>query len=559
MTSPTQSEIIAPSGGLMYVPSAGAEWWRTAVVYQVYPRSFADSNGDGNGDLPGITSRLSYLRDLGVDAIWISPFYPSPQADGGYDVADYRDVDPMYGTLADADDLIATAHDLGLRVIIDIVPNHTSDEHPWFQAALVAGPGSPERDRYCFVDHHGLPNNWPSEFGGPAWTQVEDGQWYLHLFDRKQPDLNWENPEVREMFADTLRFWLDRGVDGFRIDVAHHLIKAPGYPDHKVDWDAYNRGVLPTNAMPFADQDRVHEIYREWRTILDSYPGDRAMVAEAWVTPHDRLAMYIREDEFQQAFNFDFMRATWDVDSLRTQILATLRNADSVGAVATWVISNHDVIRPATRLVRVDQTMAPWILEATEPEPDLELGLRRARAAATLMLALPGSSYVYQGEELGLREVIELPAEARTDPDFIRGGGHRLGRDGCRVPVPWEKGSAAFGFNNTGASWLPQPIDFGDYAVDQQLGRDDSTLELYRMLLSIRRQYELGSATFEFVDLGADLLAFDLINDHGRTRVMLNLGTVPRPIASEAQVLIASVEGVSDTLPPDSAAWLALS
>ncbi|MET8698061.1 glycoside hydrolase family 13 protein [Kitasatospora sp. NPDC004723] len=533
-----------------------AEWWRTAVIYQVYPRSFADSDGDGNGDLGGIKNRLAYLHDLGVDAIWISPFYPSPQADGGYDVADYRDVDPMYGTLADADDLIATAHALGIRVIIDIVPNHTSDEHPWFQAALAAGPGSPERDRYWFVDSPGVPNNWPSEFGGPAWTQVADGEWYLHLFDRKQPDLNWENPEVREMFAGTLRFWLDRGVDGFRIDVAHHLVKAPGLLDFDADWDAYNRGALPTNAVPFADQDGVHDIYQQWRAILDSYPGERAMVAEAWVTPHDRLALYVRADEFQQAFNFDYMRATWDADALRAQIRTTLRNADSVGAPATWVLSNHDVIRHATRLVRADPTMAPWILKATEPRPDTGLGLRRARAATALMLALPGSSYLYQGEELGLREVIELPAEARTDPDFLRGGGHRLGRDGCRVPIPWKKDAPAFGFNDTGASWLPQPADFGDYAVDRQRGRDGSTLELYRSLLAVRRQRQLGNGSLALVDLRADVVALDVTNDRGTTRIVLNLGSEPWPIPASARVLVASADGVTDLLPADCAVWL---
>ncbi|MFF9352092.1 alpha-amylase family glycosyl hydrolase [Streptomyces sp. NPDC014734] len=555
--SPRKHHAI-PDSAVEHVHDAfgTAEWWRTAVIYQVYPRSFADSDGDGNGDLGGIKHRLAYLRDLGVDAIWISPFYPSPQADGGYDVADYRDVDPMYGTLADADDLIATAHALGIRVIIDIVPNHTSDEHPWFQAALAAGPGSPERARYWFVDSPGVPNNWPSEFGGPAWTQVADGQWYLHLFDRKQPDLNWENPEVREMFSGTLRFWLDRGIDGFRIDVAHHLVKAPGLSDFDADWDAYNRGALPTNAVPFADQDGVHDIYREWRAILDSYPGERAMVAEAWVTPHDRLALYVRPDEFQQAFNFDYMRATWDAEALRAQIKATLRNADSVGAPATWVLSNHDVIRHATRLVRADPTMAPWILEVTEPRPDTGLGLRRARAATTLMLALPGSSYLYQGEELGLREVIELPADARTDPDFLRGGGHRLGRDGCRVPIPWKKDAPAFGFNDTGASWLPQPADFSDYAVDRQRGRNGSTLELYRSLLAVRRKRQLGNGALALVDLGPDLVALDVTNDRGATRIVLNLGSAPWPIPASARVLVASTDGVTDFLPTDCAVWL---
>jgi alpha-glucosidase len=535
-----------------------AEWWRSAVVYQVYPRSFADSNGDGIGDLPGITAKLPYLRDLGIDAVWLSPFYPSPQADGGYDVADYRDVHPMFGTLADAERLIGTAHDLGLRVFIDIVPNHTSDEHPWFQQALAAGPGSPERARYWFVDSDGgHPNNWPSEFGGPAWTQVPDGQWYLHLFDRKQPDLNWENPEVRQMFLDTLRFWLDRGVDGFRIDVAHHLIKAEGLPAFEGDWDDYVAGLLPTNTAPFADQDRVHEIYRDWRALLDSYPGERAMVAEAWVTPHERLAAYVRPDEFQQAFSFDFLRAAWDAADLRAQIAATLDANDAVGAPATWVLSNHDVIRHATRLVRANPATAPWVLEADEPTPDYATGLRRARAATTLMLALPGSAYLYQGEELGLPEVIDLPAHVRQDPAFVRADGQLLGRDGCRVPLPWEKHEVAFGFSPADKSWLPQPEAFGALAVDQQTAQSDSTLELYRTLLRVRRERELGSGALSLVDLGDDIVAVDVATSIGTTRVVVNLGDADWPIPADARVLVASCPDVSDRLPTDHAVWMA--
>lgn len=325
------------------------EWWRTAVVYQIYPRSFADANGDGVGDLAGITARLSYVRDLGGDAVWVSPFYPSPQVDGGYDVSDYCDVDPRFGTLTDADTLIRTAHALGLRIFFDLVPNHTSDEHPWFRAALQAGPASRERSRYWFVDSEGLPNNWQSDFGGPTWTQAPDGQWYLHLFDSKQPDLNWENPEVRHLFTEVLRFWLDRGVDGFRVDVAHGLIKAEGLPDFDGDWDAFFAGRLPTHAVPCWDQDRLHDIYREWRAVLDSYPGQRAMVAEACVKPPERAALYVRGDEFQTGFNFDLLESPWNAKALRDCIVASFRANDLVGAPTTWVLSNHDSIRHATR------------------------------------------------------------------------------------------------------------------------------------------------------------------------------------------------------------------
>jgi alpha-glucosidase len=353
------------------------EWWRTAVIYQIYPRSFASANADGIGDLPGITSRLPYLRDLGVDALWISPFYPSPQADAGYDVADYMDVDPLFGTLSDADQLIATAHDLGLRVFFDVVPNHTSDEHAWFQAALAAGPGSPERARYWFLDSaDGPPNNWPSEFGGSAWTQVPDGQWYLRMFDRKQPDLNWSNPEVRAMFLDVLRFWLDRGVDGFRVDVAHALVKADGVPDFTGDLQAIFDGRVPAYTAPFYDQDGVHDIYRDWRKLLNTYPGERAMVAEAWVNPQKRLARYVRPDEFHQAFNFAFLQTPWNAADLRTCIVDSLRHNDAVGAPATWVLSNHDVIRPVSRFGYTYDHISPW-LAAGEPDPDLTIGTRR--------------------------------------------------------------------------------------------------------------------------------------------------------------------------------------
>lgn len=537
---------------------ATSEWWRTAVIYQIYPRSFADGNGDGFGDLPGIIERLAHLRDLGVDAVWVSPFYPSPQADAGYDVADYHDVDPLFGSLVDADRLIARAHDLGLRVFFDLVPNHTSDEHPWFQQALAARPGSPERARYWFVDSDEVPNNWPSDFGGSAWTQLPDGQWYLHMFDTKQPDLNWGNREVQEMFLDVLRFWLDRGVDGFRVDVAHALVKADGLPDFPGDFDDLVSGRIPTNVAPFYDQEGVHPIYREWRAVLDSYPGDRAMVAEAWVSPLERLARYVRPDEFHQAFNFPFLLTAWDPAALRRSIVESLQSNDAVGAPATWVLSNHDVVRHATRLGYPAEIAGnPW-LKAGQAAPDADLGSQRARAATMLMLALPGSAYLYQGEELGLPEVLDLPDEARQDPTYRRTAGEVLSRDGCRVPIPWSEGEPNYGFGAGAQSWLPQPSRFGELAVDQQTGRPGSSLELYRSLLRIRRDRDLGAGSLDLLDLGEDIVAADITTAAGTTRLVVNLGDQGWPIPIHAQVLAASTVEVIDHLPTDHAVWLAL-
>ena len=531
------------------------EWWRHSVIYQIYPRSFADANGDGLGDLPGITSRLRYLHDLGVDAVWLSPFYPSPQADGGYDVANYCDVDPRFGTLADMDTLISAAHELGVRVMIDIVPNHSSDEHPWFQQALAAGPGSPERGRYLFrrgVDG-GPPNNWQSPFGGSAWTQVPDGEWYLHLFDVKQPDFNWDDADVRAMFLDVLRFWLDRGVDGFRVDVAHGLAKDPALPDWTDPGHAPEQNQDPA---PMWDQDRVVEIFRAWRQVLDTYPGDRAMVAEAWVTPMHRLARYIRADVFQQAFNFAFLQAPWTATALRSVIAESLRASDAVGAPTTWVLSNHDVVRHASRL-GLPRAPSPRGLRPDDPQPDLELGLRRARAATTLMLGLPGSSYLYQGEELGLPEVIDLPPAARQDPTFFGSNGKYLGRDGCRVPLPWQKHAPSYGFGPSAQSWLPQPAVFGDLAADQQTGRPESTLELYRRILAVRAERGMGNGSLTEVDLGPDLIAYEITSARATTRVVVNLGEQEWPIPAQSHVLVSSEPGIDDKLGPDQAVWLA--
>ncbi|GHH84639.1 glycoside hydrolase family 13 protein [Streptomyces capitiformicae] len=548
------------------------DWWRDAVIYQVYPRSFADSNGDGMGDLEGVRSRLPYLRDLGVDAVWLSPFYASPQADAGYDVADYRAVDPMFGNLLDADALIRDAHELGLRIIVDLVPNHSSDQHEWFRRAVAEGPGSPLRDRYHFrpgkgVDGELPPNDWESIFGGPAWTQVEDGEWYLHLFAPEQPDFNWEHPAVGDEFRSILRFWLDMGVDGFRIDVAHGLVKADGLPD----LGAHDQlKLLGNDVMPFFDQDGVHEIYREWREVLDEYAnkkgpegpsaegrwwetGGRIFVAEAWTPTVERTANYVRPDELHQAFNFQYLSTEWDAAELRVVIDRTLDAMRPVNAPATWVLSNHDVTRHATRFAN-----EPGLGTQIRLAGDRELGLRRARAASLLMLALPGSAYVYQGEELGLPDVVDLPDEVRQDPAFFRGAGQDGFRDGCRVPIPWTRSGSSYGFGE-GGSWLPQPPEWADLSVEAQTGEPDSTLELYRTALAVRReQPNLGAGdSVEWLKAPEGVLAFR----RGDFVCVANTTGEAVRIPAYGDVLIASgeVTVVDDEakLPGDTTVWWA--
>jgi alpha-glucosidase len=505
------------------------DWWRDAVIYQVYPRSFADSDGDGMGDLEGVRSRLPYLHDLGVDAVWLSPFYASPQADAGYDVADYREVDPMFGNLLDADALIRDARDLGLKIIVDLVPNHSSDQHEWFRRAVAEGPGSPLRDRYHFRPGKGKngelpPNDWESIFGGPAWTRITEpdgtpGEWYLHLFAPEQPDFNWEHPAVGDEFRSILRFWLDMGVDGFRIDVAHGLVKAAGLPDLGTHEQLK---LLGNDVMPFFDQDGVHEIYRQWRLILDEYSGNRKgpegpssegrgretggriFVAEAWTPTVERTANYVRPDELHQAFNFQYLSTDWDAKELRTVIDRTLEAMRPVGAPATWVLSNHDVTRHSTRFAN-----PPGLGTQIRTAGDRELGLRRARAATLLMLALPGSAYVYQGEELGLPDVVDLPDEVRQDPAYFRGAGQDGFRDGCRVPIPWTREGTSYGFGD-GGSWLPQPAGWGELSVQAQDGVAGSTLELYRSALRLRRsEPDLGAGeAVEWLKAPEGVLAF---------------------------------------------------
>ncbi|GAA2792343.1 glycoside hydrolase family 13 protein [Nonomuraea dietziae] len=491
--------------------SAATRWWRDAVIYQVYVRSFADGNGDGVGDLIGARDRLGYLADLGVDAIWLTPFYTSPMADFGYDVADYRDVDPLFGTLGDAKALIDEAHGLGIRVIVDIVPNHTSSAHPWFQEAL----RGVNRDRYIFRDQ---PNDWESIFGGSAWTQVEDGQWYLHLFDSSQPDLNWDHPEVRAEFESVLRFWLDLGVDGFRVDVAHGMVKPEGLPDIG---HADQVRMIGSDVVPYFDNDAVHEIHRSWRKILDSYPGERIGVAEAWAPTPERLARYVRPDELHQAFNFHYLGTRWEAGPLRHVITESLETAASVGAPSTWVLSNHDVKRHVTRFGSVE----------------------RARAAALLMLALPGSAYVYNGEELGLPEVLDLPEEFCLDPQRLRDPDS--GRDGCRVPMPWTS-AEGYGWSSP---WLPMPAGWGPLSVEAQTGEAGSMLSLYREALRLRRTV---SGELRWSDSPEGTLVFSR-DDGFVCTVNLTGSEIAFPAPGEPVLSSGPVE--PGTLAPDSATW----
>jgi len=561
MTSAETAERTAALFTSAEPTPAGSEWWRTAVIYQIYPRSFADASGDGIGDLPGITSHLDDLQDLGIDAIWLSPFQRSPQKDAGYDVSDYCDVDPLFGTLGDFDDMLAAAHARGIRVIVDLVPNHSSDQHEWFQEALAAAPGSAERARYMFRDGRGKdgelpPNNWESVFGGPAWTRVVEadgtpGQWYLHLFDSSQPDFDWSNEVVREEFRRVLRFWLDRGVDGFRVDVAHGLMKAEGLPDYIPNPDAGSMGGEEEN-VPYWGQDTVHEVYRDWRRILEEYPGDRALAAEAWLPTAERTAEWVRPDEMHQAFNFPYLQTEWDAADLRAVIDLSLRAFPGVGAPSTWVLSNHDVVRHASRLALTAENPQGHGIGPDSPgQPVPEVGLARARAATTLMLALPGSAYLYQGEELGLPEVIDIPGEARQDPTWFRTDGERYGRDGCRVPLPWSAEGPAYGFNDTGASWLPQPAEWAGLARETQAGVPGSTLELYRTLLAERRARDLGAGSLEWLEgYGVDAVAFR----NGNVTVVANTGSAP--VALPSGIVIAASGPVTDVIPADTAVWV---
>jgi len=551
-------------------PRTERPWWRDAVTYQIYPRSFADANGDGIGDVEGIRSRLPYLKQLGIDAIWISPWYPSPQHDHGYDVADYMDIEPAYGTLAQAEQLIKETHEHGIKFIVDIVPNHTSSEHKWFQAALKAAPGSQERERFIFRDGKGEngelpPNNWEAVFGGPAWERITEadgtpGQWYLHLFAIEQPDLNWENQEVKDHLEDVLKFWLDRGVDGFRIDVAHGMVKEAGLPDIRHDVTA---AMLGTEHKPFWDQEGVHDIYRSWRKIFDSYPGDRMGVAEAWVFPASRIARYVRPDELQNSFNFEMLTTLWDAKQIKSKIDSSIEALAEVGAPTSWVFNNHDVVRSIDRLdlgLTNDGT-STFTRQGDPAKFNVARGTLRARSATLMTLALPGGTYLYQGEEIGLPEVRDIPEDRLTDPRWKMSGYVDRGRDGCRVPLPWTadpKGGFGFSTNDSlklHESWLPQSPWMGDFAVDTQDGVEGSTLTMYRTALAIRKtEAGLGDGPMEWIQTGADVVAF---NRPGNFACFINFGA-PLELPSDSQILIASGPISGHTLPTDTAVWVRL-
>ena len=560
--------MTPPPATLAYPGWVDDDWWRSATIYQVFLRSFADGDGDGVGDLAGLRARLPHLAALGVDALWVNPWYPSPMVDVGYDVADYRDVDPMFGTLAEAEALIAEAHDLGLEVLLDIVPNHTSDAHPWFREALAGDPAA--RARYLFREGRGAdgelpPNDWESCFRGPAWTRSTgpDGRpcdWYLHMFAPEQPDLDWTSPEVRAEFVDVLRFWFDRGIDGFRVDVAHGLAKAAGLPD---GLGADRR----TEAHPGWDQDEVHDIYREWRRVADSYDPPRVFVAEAWVARPERLPLYLRPDELHTAFEFEPLHVTFRAEPWRRVVDQGLAKAALSGAPSAWALTNHDVVRQVTRYGREQ----PPLRASNEQQRarfgvdpvDLELGRRRARAAVTLTMALPGVAYLYFGEELGLHEVEDLPDDRRRDPIHHRSGGTDPGRDGSRVPLRWSGTTAPYGFSGTPAvggaeggtaaePWLPQPAAWAELTVERQEQDPSSTLWHYRRLLAARRELVVAAEPLVWLDAPPDVLAFR----RGDLQCWVAFGTAPVPLPPGLRVVLSSTGDVTDLLPPDTAVWL---
>jgi alpha-glucosidase len=554
----TPSNAANPTAAAIAPSATDPLWWRSAVIYQIYIRSFADGNGDGTGDLAGVRSRLSYLRDLGVDAIWFTPWYKSPLADGGYDVEDYFGIDPSFGDLEQAEALIREALALGIRTIIDIVPNHISDQHPWFKAALASPPGSPERERFWFRPGRGrngdeMPNHWVSNFQGDTWTRTTNpdgtpGEWYLHLFTPEQPDLNWNHPDVRKLHEDVLRFWFDRGVAGVRIDSAALLIKDPDLPE-------VPDSVAP-GQHPNVDRDEVHDVYRSWRAIADSYPGSRVLVGEVWMPDTKRFANYLRTDEMHTAFNFDFMARPWDAAELRESIDSMLAAHAPVGAPSTWVLSNHDVTRPVTRYGREDTSFA-FATKRFHTPTNLDLGLRRARAAALLSAALPGSLYVYQGDELGLPEAEDIPLASLQDPMYFRSEGVDPGRDGCRVPLPWSGTEPPYGFTPAGAAgtpWLPQPDDWADLTVEAEAGNTGSMLSLYRNALSIRRSHPaLGDGELVWIDSAPDVLAFS--RGLGFVSVT-NVSALPVDLPAYTRLLLTSTPLAGGLLPSDSTAWL---
>ena len=530
-----------------------SQWWRDAVIYQIYPKSFKDTNADGYGDLPGITEKLGDIATLGVDGIWLSPFYPSPQKDSGYDVSDYYGVDPIFGTLADFSEMVDRAHQLNLKVLLDLVPNHTSSEHPWFQHALNSEAGSDARAMYLFTDGRGEhgelpPNNWQSMFGGPAWTRVKEkngeyGQWYCHLFDPSQPDLNWRNPEVISEFQKIMKFWFELGADGFRVDQPHALIKADGFPDHPYVETA-GAGYLEGEVdPPMWFQPEVHDIMRKLRETADE-SGEKVLCGEGYVLPLSKMAQWLRPDELHQNFNFRFLDAHWVESIIKEIIDESITAFHEVGSQSTWTMNNHDVVRSVSRFGSAYSR--PTQSDGIGPEdvqPNNRLGGEISIGATLLMLALPGNCYLYQGEELGLPDHTTIASTDRQDPTFFRTDGVRVGRDGARAPIPWDESGANLGFSKATKTWLPQPESYKNY-----IRPGNKTLAVYQAALLLRKKHNLGAGQFNWID--GDLFGFQ----NNEVRVYHNFDHEPRRMPA-GEILISSL-GSSESLLPNETVWL---
>ena len=557
--------------------SKDKNWWRQAVVYQIYPRSFKDSNGDGLGDIKGITSKIDYLSSLSLDAVWLSPFYPSALVDGGYDVDDYRDVDPKLGSLADFDEMLTKLHEAGIRIFVDVVPNHSSNLHAWFKEAIAAEPGSAARSRYIFRDGKGAngelpPTDWPSHFAPSAWTHEskmggKHNQWYCHLFAPEQPDWNWDNREIEEDFLKTLKFWADRGVDGFRIDVAHAMKKdlseplksQPRFASHK-ELDA----AKGTNVL--FDRNEVHEVYKEWRKLFNQYDPPRVAVAEANVSA-EALVKYASTEELGQSFNFEFLDAAFNAYEFKTIIDRALGYAKKNGSSTTWCLNNHDQMRPATKfglLPTVDRIR--WRNSNGTSSPlDEKLGTQSAVAASMLIMALPGCTYIYQGEELGIHEVMDIPEDQIQDPQYLRNLKADKGRDGCRVPLPWTKSGSSFGFGDGGAH-LPQPKNFGDYSLEVESADPSSPLSIFRKALALRKNL-ITAEEITWHETGDNsVLHFSrpnglhCITNFGRNHYNFDgIGEVIHasgPLAEKGVYLVHGVETTGNDLPPATTVWI---
>ena len=497
-------------------------WWRQAAIYQIYPRSFADNDGNGIGDLKGVTAKVDYLASLSLDAVWLSPFYPSALADGGYDVDDYRNVDPKLGTLADFDEMLVALHGAGIRVFVDIVPNHSSNLHQWFKDAIAAEPGSSERARYIFRDGRGAsgeipPTDWPSHFAPSAWTHEstwggKHNQWYMHWFAPEQPDWNWDNPEIEADFLTTLKFWADRGVDGFRVDVAHALKKDLSEPLRMRATMEYEAPQTLDGTGILMDRNEVFEVYRSWRKLFNTYDPPRVAVAEANVHP-SRMPLYASEETLGQSFDFRFIDAAFSARTYKDCVSQSLELAKKNNSSTTWTLGNHDQMRYATKLGLhpiVDRN--EWLLSNGQSHPvDFEIGTRCSVAGNLFILALPGCTYIYQGDELGIHEVADIPVDQIQDPVYLRNLKQAKGRDGARVPLPWTRGGTNFGFG-AGTPHLPQPQWFGDFSVEAESGVAGSPLEIFRKALKLRRELQCAEEITWHQTSSEDVLHFSRPN-----------------------------------------------